>query len=110
LYCSDVLHFVVFNTLHSFIVVFFAVSRLTTSKLFPYTTLFRSDLLVIGNTNSPMFPKELLPYTKERKRFGKGGINLNFLVNYDWKWDVRNIISLDKAANNPIDLLKSKDI
>src|SRR5699024_1193250 len=69
-----------------------------------------ADLLVIGNTNSPMFPKELLPYTKERKRFGKGGINLNFLVNYDWKWDVRNIISLDKAANNPIDLLKSKDI
>ena len=23
------------------------------------------DLLVVGNTDSPCFPKELLPYTKE---------------------------------------------
>lgn len=46
-----------------------------------------ADLLVIGNYNSDMFPKKLLPYI-ERKRFGKGGIKVNFLVNYDWKWDV----------------------
>lgn len=46
-----------------------------------------ADLLVMGNADSEMFPPELLPYTK-RTRFGKGGIRLNFLVNYGWQWDV----------------------
>ena len=46
-----------------------------------------TDLLVIGNHESDMFPRELIPYTN-RKRFGQGGIRLNFLVNYDWKWDI----------------------
>ncbi len=46
-----------------------------------------ADLLVIGNTQSPSFPKELLPYSK-RTRFGKGLMKVNFLVNYDWNWDL----------------------
>lgn len=46
-----------------------------------------ADLLVIGNYESDMFPKNLMPYVK-RRRFGKGGTKVNFLVNYDWKWDV----------------------
>lgn len=46
------------------------------------------DLLVMGNTETPMFPKELLPYTT-RKKIGKGGIRLNFLVNYSPLWDLR---------------------
>ena len=46
-----------------------------------------ADLLVVGNTQSPSFPKELLPYSK-RTRFGKGLIKVNFLVNYDWNWDL----------------------
>lgn len=46
-----------------------------------------ADLLVVGNTDSPLFPKELLPYTK-RKKFGKGLIKVNFLVNYGWNWDL----------------------
>ncbi|MCI1944467.1 polyprenyl diphosphate synthase [Clostridium luticellarii] len=46
-----------------------------------------ASLLVVGNTNSPMFPKELLPYTV-RKRLGNGGMKLNFLVNYGWEWDL----------------------
>ena len=58
-----------------------------------------ADLLVIGNHKSPMFPRELLAYI-ERKRFGKGGMKVNFLVNYDWKWDVENTI----------DPIKSNDI
>lgn len=69
-----------------------------------------ADLLVIGNIDSPMFPKELLPYTKERQRFGKGGTKVNFLVNYDWKWDIKNILDAEKKTINPINLLKSKDI
>src|SRR5659263_287890 len=46
-----------------------------------------AELLVVGNTNSDMFPKELLPYTKKTK-FGKGKIRINFLVNYGWYWDL----------------------
>ena len=46
-----------------------------------------ADLLVVGNTQSPLFPKELLPYSK-RTRFGKGQMKINFLVNYDWNWDL----------------------
>lgn len=46
------------------------------------------DLLVMGNTETPMFPRELLPYTT-RTRIGKGGTRLNFLVNYSPLWDLR---------------------
>ena len=45
-----------------------------------------AELLVIGNTDSPMFPPELVPYTKKRCNFGRGGIKVNFLVNYGWQW------------------------
>ncbi len=44
-------------------------------------------LLVMGNSDSPMFPQELLPYTK-RSTFGSGKVKLNFLVNYGWQWDL----------------------
>lgn len=68
-----------------------------------------SELLVIGNTESPCFPPELLPFTK-RKIFGKGGIKVNFLVNYGWEWD----LNLSRKTNNKrknLDLaLQSKDI
>lgn len=36
-----------------------------------------AELLVLGNTSSDMFPKELLAYTK-RTKFGKGKIRINF--------------------------------
>ncbi|KXL51703.1 isoprenyl transferase [Anaerotignum neopropionicum] len=45
-----------------------------------------AELLVLGNANSKMFPEELKPYTT-RKSFGKGGMRINFLVNYSWEWD-----------------------
>jgi undecaprenyl diphosphate synthase len=51
-----------------------------------------ASLLVVGNSNSPMFPKELIPFTK-RKDFGKGGMKVNFLVNYGWDWDLNNLTS-----------------
>lgn len=50
------------------------------------------DLLVIGNTDSKCFPEELKKYTK-RTAINGGGIRLNFLVNYGWKWDLSNIKS-----------------
>lgn len=46
-----------------------------------------AELLVLGNTASPVFPKELLSYT-ERQVFGNGGMKINFLVNYSWEWDL----------------------
>ena len=68
-----------------------------------------AELLVLGNTESPCFPQELLPFT-ERKVLGKGGIKVNFLVNYGWEWD----LNLSRKTNNKrknLDLaLQSKDI
>ena len=65
-------------------------------------------LRVIGNTNSPMFPKELIPYTK-RKIFGKGGMKINFLVNYGWHWDLLNLYKA-KNKNNIKNHLCSDDV
>ncbi|MGL6015487.1 MAG: undecaprenyl diphosphate synthase family protein [Selenomonadaceae bacterium] len=50
-----------------------------------------ANLLVIGNTESPAFPPELKKYANNRVEFGRGLINLNFLVNYDWNWDLKNL-------------------
>ncbi|WP_105614313.1 undecaprenyl diphosphate synthase family protein [Vallitalea okinawensis] len=52
-----------------------------------------ANLLVIGNTNSSVFPKELLKYANKRVHFGRGLINLNFLVNYDWHWDLKQALN-----------------
>jgi undecaprenyl diphosphate synthase len=51
-----------------------------------------ANLLVIGNTESTAFPEELLKYANKRTNFGRGLINLNFLVNYDWEWDLKNLM------------------
>lgn len=47
-----------------------------------------ANLLVIGNKDSNAFPKELIQYANKRVHFGRGLININFLVNYDWNWDL----------------------
>jgi len=60
-----------------------------------------ASLLVVGNTESQMFPKELIPYT-ERKNIGKGGIKVNFLVNYGWDWDLSRLVSDTKNIKNNI--------
>lgn len=59
-----------------------------------------ANLLVVGNTVSPLFPKELLPFTK-RVTLGKGLVNVNFLVNYGWDWDLSHSMqSLQDADKN----------
>ncbi|SHE82675.1 polyprenyl diphosphate synthase [Clostridium fallax] len=68
-----------------------------------------AELLVIGNIESKMFPKELLPYTK-RRTFGKGGIKVNFLVNYGWEWDLNNLKKSDSSKKNIINNINSNDI
>ena len=59
------------------------------------------SLLIIGNYNSPMFPKELMKYTKRTK--------VNFLVNYGWDWDISNLDSTS-SRKNIMDGLYSRDI
>ena len=46
-----------------------------------------TQVLVLGNSKSAMFPEELLPYTT-RQTNEKGGMKINFLVNYSWEWDL----------------------
>jgi undecaprenyl diphosphate synthase len=52
-----------------------------------------ASLLVVGNDDSPLFPPELKPY-RTRQVLGNGTLRVNFLVNYDWHWD------LSKATTN----------
>lgn len=67
-------------------------------------------LLVVGNTQSPMFPSELLPYTKERVVFGTGTTKVNFLVNYGWEWDLGHMHTDTTNRHTIMDCLCSKDI
>ncbi|RDU23770.1 undecaprenyl diphosphate synthase family protein [Anaerosacchariphilus polymeriproducens] len=48
------------------------------------------SLLVIGNTESECFPKELLAYTKRGNHINQEKIRVNFLVNYGWEWDLND--------------------
>lgn len=64
-----------------------------------------ANLLVVGNANSPLFPKELLPYANKRVCFGKGLININFLVNYGWNWDLYQSIN-QHLSNTSLDTPK----
>ena len=58
-----------------------------------------ANLLIVGNTVSPMFPKELLPYTR-RVKCGRGLINVNFLVNYGWDWDLSHSAAHERQSRN----------
>lgn len=68
-----------------------------------------SLLLVVGNSQSPSFPKELLPYTK-RTEINGGGIKVNFLVNYGWEWDIEHILTAPDTAHSIPSKLHSSDI
>ncbi len=73
-----------------------------------------ASLLVIGDFNSPLFPRELIPYTR-RITFGRELIRVNFLVNYGWKWDLNHAkerISVENgcSANNLVESIASAEI
>jgi undecaprenyl diphosphate synthase len=68
-----------------------------------------ASLLVVGNSQSPMFPKELLPYTN-RKTFGKGKIKINFLVNYGWEWDLNHLNSSTSSEKSITHNINSFDV
>ncbi len=68
-----------------------------------------ATLLVLGNTDSPMFPEELLPFT-ERTVFGNGGMKVNFLVNYGWEWDLNSLKLVGGSGRSIVNHIKSTDI
>ena len=47
-------------------------------------------LRVVGNTKSPCFPSELLPYAAINENPLDGKTRVNLLVNYGWEWDIKN--------------------
>jgi len=58
-----------------------------------------AELLIVGNTQSKMFPRQLIEYT-QRPRFGRGSIRVNLLVNYSWQWDLTQ--ALMSRAGKPL--------
>jgi undecaprenyl diphosphate synthase len=69
-----------------------------------------ANLLVIGNDKSPLFPEELLPYANKRISFGKGLININFLVNYSWSWDLSQALTRSMSKKEIVKNLGSSDV
>ncbi len=69
-----------------------------------------ASLLVIGNTKSKLFPKELLKYTT-RTTGRKGEIKANLLVNYGWHWDLNTLADATNVNKNNIqNHIQSNDI
>lgn len=68
-----------------------------------------AEILVLGNSESKVFPKQLEKYTKRQIR-GKGGIKVNFLINYGWNWDLNSIKDVGKTNKNVNNYLKSFDV
>lgn len=68
-----------------------------------------ASLLVVGNSDSRMFPRELLPYTS-RQSFGNGGMKINFLVNYGWEWDLNHLKTGDASKKTISKFIKSNDV
>lgn len=76
---------------------------------------YDASLLVVGNTDSPMFPRDLLPFANKRVSFGKERMKVNFLVNYGWQWDLsRGLAQTDYNGGSlntrVLDNIASKDI
>lgn len=67
------------------------------------------SLLVLGNTESEMFPKELLPYTT-RTNLGSDEIKVNFLVNYGWEWDLGAMEINSHNRKSIYESLQSRDV
>lgn len=66
------------------------------------------ELLVMGNSASLHFPRELLPYTK-RTIIGNGGMRVNLLVNYGWLWDLSKAMNVSEGSDF-LELIHSSDI
>ena len=67
------------------------------------------SLLVVGNGDSPMFPRELLPYTHKRN-VRDGAIKVNLLVNYGWEWDLSRLKDFPASDRQILPYIRSRDV
>jgi len=69
-------------------------------------------LLVVGNSESPMFPHELKPYTTRRmtKADGIPEMKVNFLVNYGWEWDLKDVSPSNNNRKSIMENLQSREV
>lgn len=67
------------------------------------------EILVVGNTNSDVFPKDLLSFTT-RQKFGNGGIKVNFLIHYGWEWDLNLLKESNTSKKHILPFIHSEDI
>lgn len=67
------------------------------------------SILVVGNSESTMFPKELLPYIKRDKDDKR--VKVNLLVNYGWNWDLYSLADGKYTNRKEVyDHIKSRDV
>ena len=68
-----------------------------------------AQILVLGNTDSPVFPEELLEFTT-RRTFGTGKTKVNFLINYGWQWELNLLKDSNKRNKDIITNIQSSAI
>ncbi|MGM0471234.1 MAG: undecaprenyl diphosphate synthase family protein [Bacillota bacterium] len=66
-------------------------------------------LLVVGDTQADIFPDQLLSYT-DKRQVDEGQIKVNFLVNYDWQWDLQCLAEQDSCDVQLAQALHSRQI
>ncbi len=60
-----------------------------------------ADLLIVGDSESAMFPEEFRPFTT-RTRLGQGGIKVNLLINYSWRWDLDKLEATGRIGSSDV--------
>ena len=68
------------------------------------------NIMALGNEASKFFPAELSKYANKRVSYGKGILNINFLVNYSWKWDLAHIGGSASSSGSVEKAIASRDI
>ena len=73
-----------------------------------------ADILVVGKSDTKVFPEELKKYVGQRVKSGEGKIKANFLINYDWNWDLLQGCTPDdeaaSASKNMLERIASREI
>jgi undecaprenyl diphosphate synthase len=54
------------------------------------------SLMVLGDSESVAFPRELRDYAN--RRLGEGKLKINLLVNYGWNWDLQTAVTRSAAT------------
>jgi undecaprenyl diphosphate synthase len=69
-----------------------------------------AELLIVGKSDTTLFPEALRPFVNTPHVFNKGGTRANFLVNYGWEWDLNQLKKSDPKNPGVINNLRSSGI